>query len=565
MFTRRQVLYGGLGALGLTLWPRRGLGLAPPAPCERKTGAHPFRQTRPILPLPRTLTSVDVRGVPFAPWWTGDDFRETYPFHSCENCGALPAPTEEVDVAIVGGGLSGLASAYLLRAHRPVLFELRPRFGGNSMGESWNRIPFSLGSAYFIVPDKGDELDLFYRELGLDQVVRIDDAEMSVELKGELTKGFWKGLRPEDAEAFRRYAEIVRYYAEEAYPDIPLSKDAKAAQAVRDLDALTLRNDLETRMGMAAPPLLAAAVQAYCYSSFGVSWEELSAASGWNFLAAEEYGRWVLPGGNAYFCERLWARLKRLEAEGECDPVHLRAGCTVVDVRLTKGDRVQVAYRDAGGKLRSLLARQVVMANAKQIAKQMLPDLEKLDPARRNAMDSIRTMAYLVANVLIDEPLKRDFYDAFLLGDGRFPMSGDEFSLSDPVVDVVAGDFARPGGPTTVLTLYWPLPYHFARFRILSDENWRMFAENLAGQLPRICGLLELSPKSIVQVRMSRWGHAMPVAAPGLIESGVCERIRAPFEGKIFFVNQDNWALPAVENSLLDAFQFTAQIAKQLG
>jgi hypothetical protein len=566
MPTRREVLYGGLGLLGLALCPRRGFALAPPEPCPIETGAPPWRHSRPLLSLPVQLKSSStwINGVPFADWWTGDDFRDDYPFHRCENCFDLPAPTEEVDVAIVGGGISGLASAYLLREHRPVLFELRPRFGGNAMGETWGRLPYSLGSAYVITPDKGDELDTLYRELGLDKVVRVDEQEMTVEVGGAIISNFWKGLKPAEAEAFQRYADIVRHYAEDAYPDIPLPKGAKAAQ-VRELDRLSLRDDIEKRMGMPAPPLLAAAIQAYCYSSFGIGWQEISAASGWNFLAAEEYGRWVFPGGNAWLAERFWTKLKHLEAEGACDPVHLRASCRVVDVRLAKGGRVQVTYLDAAGRARGLLARQVVMANAKHIAKQMLPDLERIDPQRRIAMDAINNVAYLVANVLVHEPLKREFYDLFLLHDESFPMDGGAFSLTNPVVDVLAGDYAQPGGPTTVLTLYWPLPYHWARFRILTEEHWRGFAANLAGQLrERIFPLLGLSLESIEQVRLTRWGHAMPLAFPGLIAQGICETVRAPLEDRIYFISQDNWALPAVENSLLDALEFTGQISAVL-
>ena len=65
-----------------------------------------------------------------------------------------PAPDADVDLAIVGGGLSGLALAWFLRDHRPVLFELHPRFGGVSKGEAWCGTRFSQGGAYFITPDR---------------------------------------------------------------------------------------------------------------------------------------------------------------------------------------------------------------------------------------------------------------------------------------------------------------------------------------------------------------------------------------------------------------------------
>lgn len=69
--------------------------------------------------------------------------------------GGLPEPSEKAPLAIVGGGLSGLASAYLLRKHRPVLLERAERFGGNSRGESWRGVDYAIGAAYFVKPETG--------------------------------------------------------------------------------------------------------------------------------------------------------------------------------------------------------------------------------------------------------------------------------------------------------------------------------------------------------------------------------------------------------------------------
>ncbi len=116
------------------------------------------RQT-PLLEIPSSPASTVVDGIPFANWFFGDDYDNDHiPFHFIPdyfNGGPPPEPAEEIDVAVVGGGLSGLASAYLLRRHNTVLFELRDRFGGNAMGETWHDIDYSLGGAYFITPDPG--------------------------------------------------------------------------------------------------------------------------------------------------------------------------------------------------------------------------------------------------------------------------------------------------------------------------------------------------------------------------------------------------------------------------
>ncbi|MFO0973024.1 MAG: NAD(P)-binding protein [Phycisphaerae bacterium] len=568
MFTRRQVLRGGLGAAALGLTTRRAWGLHPPCPA---TGGLPLLSTRPVARLAHHPASVKVDGLPFYDGWTGDSFaNDAVPFHAFSDPfpNGPPAPTEEADLVIVGGGISGLSTALLLRRYRPIVLDLRERFGGNARGEEWAGTGFSLGSAYFITPDPDTFLERFYRRLGLAAVARVDAGDNPVELNGQLVADFWDGAAglPGEAAAYARYREIVSYFANERYPDIPLLKN-KNNDWIRELDRRTLRQDIEERMnGLAVPALLAAAIQDYCYSSFGAGWEVISAAGGWNFIAAEEFGRWVLPGGNSYLVDALWKKLSQLEPGGNCPPRYLRAGCMVVDVRLLPGQRVQVTYADRSGAYHAIRARRVVLAGSKHIVKHYLHDLETLDSAKLTAMNQIENATYLVANVLVNQRLESDAYDTFLLRDGAYPPI-DEPTITQQmkVTDIVNGEFARPQDlPRTVLTLYWPLPSPVARFYLLQPDGWRDFAGRAAADVRYSLDVLGLSPAAVEQVRMSRWGHAMPISAPGLIADGACEEARRPFEGLVYFVNQDNWALPAVETCLLEAEHFATQIAADL-
>src|SRR4051812_26386575 len=147
MLNRRQFLRGGLSAFALgTLGTKALLGSSISRSLRScaASGALGVSATTPFLKIPSQPSSVMVDGIPFAEWFFGDDFdNKTIPFHSIPDYfhgGGPPEPAEEVDVAVVGGGLSGLASAYFLRQHNTVLFELRDRFGGNAMGEEWHDI-----------------------------------------------------------------------------------------------------------------------------------------------------------------------------------------------------------------------------------------------------------------------------------------------------------------------------------------------------------------------------------------------------------------------------------------
>lgn len=579
MLKRREFLHQGMGAVMVGLasgnamgLPLRVAGYAQEPRCP-ETGALPTSRTRPIADMDRLPESVMVGDFPFAPGFTGDDFENTQvPFHHVENefpGGEPPAPTEEVSVAVVGGGLSGLATAYLLRRHKPVLFELHDRCGGNSQGEEWLGSKYSLGGAYFITPDEGTFLDRLYRELGARREHRDDVGGNPVEVNGQIVRNFWEDpSRPEhERAAFARYAEIVTSFANDMYPDIPLP-EGKDNQWILELDRKSFRQDLEERMKMPIPQALATGIQAYFYSSFDAGWEEISAAAGWNFVAAEEFGRWVCPGGNSFLTDALWRELRDLDhgVPSRCAGKHVRGRCRVVDVRLAAGDRVQVTYRDSEGGLRSLLARKVVMACPKHVAKHIIHDLEQLDPEKHLALNQVDSRAYLVANVLLNDRVDRELYDLFMLGDvASYPMDENQAEAWARVPDVVNGTFSqRSGRRRGVLTLYWALPYNHARFHLIFPNSWQAFADRLAPQLSQILATMGIDRSDVRQVRMTRWGHSMPIAEVGFIAEGLAEQVRRPIRDRIYFVNQDNWALPAVETCLLEAAHFAPLIAQGL-
>src|SRR3954447_3760322 len=529
MLDRRKFIRGGLSAFLLGSLAGKGVGIGAgfrPTPCV-PSGGLPFAATTPLLEIPANPPSIMVDGIPFAKWFSGDDFDNDHiPFHTLPDYGQLPEPAEEIDVAIVGGGLSGLTSAYLLREHGPVLFELRDRFGGNAQGETWNGIPYSLGSAYFIAPDRGSFLNQFYHELGLHRDERISEPPDPMELNNVIHDDYWNGVgfSEEERQAFARYAEVVTDIWDHHYPDIPLSADPVEAERVRQLDRVDFRTDVEQRMGRPMTPLLKAGVQSYFFSSFNAPMEDISAASGWNFVAAEEGGRWVLPGGNSGIVHELWTRLGQLEnrVRPECRPHYLRARCRVIDVR-PRGERMQITYYDATEHLRAVSSRFVIMAGSKHIAKYVLFDLAHWDPEKLAAMNQLTSAPYLVANILLDAPIQRDFYDCLLMGDGiHYPMRGEDLERNPIVTDVLRGDYAHEG-PRSCLTLYWPLSWPSARFTLLLNGPWEHYVQLLLPQLRHMLSLLSVPESAIRQVRVTRWGHAMPLARPGLIYNGVVQ------------------------------------------
>lgn len=560
MTTRREFLRTGLHALAIGLAARHARAAAGPGSRCIATGAgglwasHPLRGHEP----PTGLFFVD--GVPFADRWFGEPWSfSSIPFHASERVypgGVPPEPQEYVDVAVVGGGLSGLAVAYLLREHRPVLFELHTRFGGTSVGETWRGTDYSLGGAYFITPDEGSFLERLYRRLGVDRIARQSPSTDDLfELNGAIVPAFWDGagLPAADRQAFETYRGLVQAYVED-YPEIPLEPTADNAW-ILDLDRLSLKQHIESVVGGPLPALLHAAIQGYCYSAFNAGWADISAAAGWNFIAAEEYGRWVLPGGNAGLAAALWEGLRPLEAgtPAHCPPRFLRSGARVVEVRVLGPRCVRVVWKGSDSVFRTLIARRVVLCAPKHICRHLLVDLSAVEPSRVNDFLQVRTEAYVVANVRLNARLSTDFYDLFLLRNGVFP---DEHGVEAfaRITDVVRGDFARAlPRRRSVLTMYFPLPFAFSRGEIIDEIGLRSIAARTVPEIDLALRTLGLRRADVESVRLARWGHSMPIPRPGLLADGVCQRMRKPFMDDVFFVNADNWALPAVETCLLEA------------
>lgn len=550
----------GLGASALYVPGLAGCGPdmtdAPKANPAARPPADPLVSISPIdrtiaQPAPATFSG-DEPSRAHSLLWDKDNFLRSR--------GGLPEPSEKVAVAIVGGGLSGLASAWQLRRHQPVVLERAPRFGGNARGEAWQGIDYAIGAAYFLKPDDATPLGAWFRELELAKLCREHAGGGPVIWRGKRHADFWKGgTDPARKAQFERVARHFRDVLDGKhgwfYPEIPVTDTALRGRIDR-LDRIPLARHLRKVAGGPLHPHIEAAIEHYCWSSFGASARELSAACGLNFLAAELGTLMVCPGGNAAVAEAL---LKRLAAAVPLD--HLRSGAIVLDVRVGN-DGVQVTYEDAHGKLRALLARAVVLACPKFAVAKMLHGIED---ERAAAIKRLRYNAYLVANVLLKAPVKDDFYDLFLLGEGKVGRDIREAAERQKVTDVALATYARPQPDRAALTLYRALPYAGGRPQLLADATLPQYRAEFEEQIAReILPLVGRAPADVADIRVARWGHPLPVAAAGLIADRVPERLRKPFRERVFFVEQDNWALPAFETAVTEALIFAPQVEKAL-
>ncbi|MCO6431571.1 MAG: NAD(P)-binding protein [Deltaproteobacteria bacterium] len=472
----------------------------------------------------------------------------------------IPAPQERVPLVVIGGGISGLTTAYLLRDFKPIVLEQAPNFGGNSKGQSWRGIDYAIGAAYLVKPDEGSDIEKLLQELHLGSKWREKGDGEPFELNGAVKEHFWSGAAQDSGAA--QFKKLSSYFQSiwdgegEPFPEIPVIENEQRSY-INKLDSISFRTHLEKVAGGALDPLIEAAMEQYCWSSFGGTLSEISAASGLNFYCAEFGEILALPGGNAAVAERLLTKIAE-----ETTTANLRVNSLVFDVTVTD-DGVLVTYRDEKEEIRSIHAKAAVLAIPKFIAGRVLNGIED---DRMTAIRRLRYRSYLVANVLINGSLDKEFYDLYLLGDGKINNQDLVGSVREQkVTDVILGNFASPTSKDTVLTLYRGFPYDGVRAELYIPGSYERFRAEFETQIfDQILPLLKLKKGSVVDIRIARWGHPLPLAATGLIAEGVPDTLRKPFKEKVFFVEQDNWALPAFETAVGEALHFAPLIRKKL-
>ena len=465
--------------------------------------------------------------------------------------------SESTQVVIIGGGISGLASAYLLRKVKPIIIERAATMGGNARGERWQGIDYSLGGAYIGKLESHDPIMRgLYKPLGIHNLWRVTSDD-PVEIEGRVFKNFWAGpTDPKARAAFAKAAEYFRNVLENHYPDIPPDPDsALITEDLAQLDSRSFLDVITDALG-SIHPHIRSLLEYYCWSSFDGCASEISAASGLNFFASEFGGVCVLPGGTSKLASQM------LKALADVLPKENFLTKTLVTKVIVERDSVYVQCILPDGSSRVINAKAVILACPKFVAGRIIPSLPA---SQREAINSLTYRSYLVANILLDAPIQRDVFDLYFLDNGTPPDNCPNHSEKGKITDVVVGHFAKAGKRNrSVLTLYHPFPYEGARAVLLRPEAYGRYLEEFKKQLPDIMKVFNVSTSAIRDIRLARWGHPIVLAAKGLLARGTVVRASQSIEKRIFFCNQDNWALPSVETCLSVALNIAPQVEEVL-
>jgi hypothetical protein len=559
MIDRREALRKmGLGALSLAL-PGTLLELNG---CAGTTGGQSLHG--PVLTPFDKISPVD-RFKPFARNFSGDTNPDRFHTLLRNKLGAIKqhridenAP-EQAGVVVVGGGMSGILSAYLLRDLKPVLLDKSERMGGNSRGEAWQGVEYSIGAAYFSNAKPGSKLFDLYGQAGIQKLCRKRVDTDPVLLSQKVYTDFWGGQT--DPAAVKQFARVRDFFLDclagrAGMPNVPAESD-KDIPLLAETDRQDFLAFLVKKLGEPLHPHVHTLLELYCWANLGASMQEVSAAVALNFCAAEFGDILVPPAGNASVAERY---LKLFTDDAGID--NARSGATVLDVR-TVHDHVMVSYLDHLGVMRRIQAKAVVMACPKFIASRLLDGYEK---GREEALGRMGYRSYVVGNACLDRAPQRDLHDLYLMNEGELPFGETRRSVHDHgSCSVTFANYAQIAKPRTVLTICHPLPFDTGRSELGEPDAYDTFHALMEKELKeKILPTLGYYPTDLKELRLTRWGYPIPYAKPGFYFTNSPEILSKPMDGKIFFVNQDTWAAPALETCALEALKWAPKVREAI-
>ncbi len=537
---RRQFLKAATGFTALASLPQKSLAQGSQWLYKNTVDDSP-------ITLADSINSVDFNGDnvdrPHNAFWNLDGY--------IQGKGGVPQSiSEEFDVLIIGGGMSGLISAYYLKDKKIAILEMDSRLGGNAKGEKFNNSLYSIGAAYIVKPEVDSDIGQMLQNISVLNKGRVEHGDSATVLyQSKLYNGFWDGVTSNASQAqFKQIFNRLHQVLNEL--DFDFSGDA-----ARELDTITFDQWLNQEFGEIHEHIREY-FQLYGWSSFCASTDELSAFQYLSFICFDTDAIMAFPGGNALIAQGLTADIRQSLGNNA-----IRSSSTVLKV-ISKSDHVEVIYEDAFGALKKVISRKVIMANQKFVARRMIENLPK---EHDQAISRILYRSYIVGNVILNKPIPSEGLELFTLN-GQMPASPTPSRPGNrSFTDICFGSWAQNDHiQQSILTLYQGFAYDGARQFLFNPDSHEKYRQKYLNDLGPVLNGLSLSVNDIQGLRLTRFGHALPIAMKGLISSGILQQASAPIENKIYFANQDNWANPCFETAHDCAFEATESIKADL-
>jgi spermidine dehydrogenase len=540
--------------------------------------------------------------------------------HVFANPAAQADDTGEVfDFVVVGGGLSGLASALYVRQHAPkatcLVLENHPIFGGeakrNEFEVDGETVIAPQGSDHFATPHPGTPIADFYESIGVDaakfeyQAWKGSSPEIPVGRSfehirppygiyfgasfGGQSNGMWvvdpwgRKLEGAPMSASMR-AEILKYRELGAKP---------GPENPHELDAMTMEAYMMQKFGLSQEAIRKFlmpgpgdgygigpdALSAYAYGFAGDPMNygddtQLQSFAGGNGGFARHMVKTLLPASisgprTLEAVSRGRVNFAALDQAGEAS--RIRLGSTVVRVEHEgapeKSEFVRITYTREG-KVYRLKARAVVMAGGSWTTKHIVIDL----PAQQREAYAqfLRSPCMLVSVALRNWRFlyKRGISGAFWYGGfgeygsvrklPTFATDTKTMGPDSPIVMTVKALYLKPGLPMAE-------QQNAGRAELIST-SFREYERRVREQLTEMFASTGFDAKrDVAGIVLNRWGHAYCSPQPGFFfgkdgQPAPREILRrAPF-GRIAFANTDLSGDPGHHTAVFEGQRAASQL-----
>jgi len=469
--------------------------------------------------------------------------------------------TEETDVLVIGGGISGLAAGLALHdaGAKFVLTELEAAPGGNASSGVNHVSAYPWGAHYVPLPtEESSEVRRLLERLGVitgydpqglpiyDDYTLCADPDERLMLHGQWQEGLLpqRGVSDADRADYRRFFAHMAHYKNLRGSDgkrafcIPLDASSRDAD-LRALDQISFRAWL-TREAYASKPLLWL-LDYSCRDDYGAGLDVVSAWAGIHYFAsrsgraanAENDTVLTWPQGNGWLAQKICAAFRP----------NVRTRALAVRVEDSPRPAADIYLPDEDRTLR-IHARAIILAVPRFVAARIVHSTRyRLDTS------AFEYSPWLVANITLNR-----------LPAGRgAALAWDNVVYGSAMLGYVVATHQSLSTHSrqTVITWYWPLdhlPPAAARKEALArdPEAWK---SAIAAELLRLHPELQ---GAIRRIDLRLWGHGMIRPRPGFIW-GDARKQALTHRPPLFFAHSDMAGISIFE----EAYTYGVKAAKQ--